>query len=293
MKTRILIGAALLIAATMRYPIAARAGTAEPQVGTLVVIIPSNSGLVVAADTRHTLLGISCDNDTKIYFPKKPSGTVVTVTGTANFLEVKQPFVSDPCDEIARSPVLLSIPPIVTSYLEEKDTTAANVQLADLADRCVTAVRRLFMANPAIIERYVGKNIFHVVIASYDSDRHSSFIRSFTVDLPTVTQIAANTGIVAQYGLSDQPDFRAFGQGGYLVEHVLNGVGRQFVDDKYGEFLGKKAVNEIDAGLAAHVARNLIEATAKTTELISIPSGVGGPIDIFLLGSNGRAERVR
>lgn len=285
------IRAAFLLAIISPHPSAAGADMIEAQTGTLVMMIPTRDGLVVAADTRHTLLGVSCDNDSKIYFPKRPAGTVVTVTGTGNFLAVKQPFVSDPCEEIAQSPVLLSIPPIVTAYLEEKNVTAANVQLAELAERCVARLKLLF-SNPFLAGQYVGKTVFTVVVGSYDPEKRLSAIRSFTVDLPTATQIAVNTDVDAQYALPNQPDFRAFGQGQYLVDHVLNGVGKQFVDAKYEEFLKKKSISDIDAKFAADVAVNLIEATSKTTELVQIPSGVGGPIDVFLIGSNG-PERLR
>jgi hypothetical protein len=263
-----------------------------PQNGTLVVMIPTSEGLVVSADTRHTMFGVTCDSDTKLYFPKNSDRTVVTVTGTANFLAVKLPFVSDPCEEIARSPVLLSVPKIVLAYLEEKDATAETLSLAELAQRCMARTQGL-LEFPPMRERYIGGEIYHVVVASYDADKRETAIRSFTMNLPTATQMKADQHTVANYRMSDVPDWRAYGQGQYMVDNVLNGVGRKFVGSDYDEFLKAKTVSEVTVELAARVTRNLVEATSKTSELLPITTGVGGAIHTYLIDGKSAPKEMK
>jgi hypothetical protein len=109
--------------------------------------------------------------------------------------------------------------------------------------------------------------------------------------LPTATQIQANQQVVANYVMSGPPDWQAFGQGQYLVDNVLNGVGKKFVDTAYQELLKTKSISEVTAHLAVRVTRNLIDATSKTSELLPITTGVGGPIHTFLIdGKSGPKE---
>jgi hypothetical protein len=78
-----------------------------------------------------------------------------------------------------------------------------------------------------------------------------------------------------------------------VFTEAMNGIGKQFVNAKYDEFLRKKSINEVYVPLATDVAINLIEATSKTAKLVPIPTGVGGPIDAFFIGSSGAARRLR
>ena len=69
--------------------------------GTLVLMVPSNNGLVVAADSRTTVVGVNCDGQFKIREPTHPSRTIVTVTGVGTILDAP----SQPVPLLAPSPM--------------------------------------------------------------------------------------------------------------------------------------------------------------------------------------------
>jgi hypothetical protein len=285
------IGVFALMATTVTQP--SLGAKVFGQSGTLIMLIPSAEGLVVAADTRHTTNGVSCDFDTKLFTPKNLKSTIFGFSGTATFLAVKQPFGPDPCADVRDGYPLLKIEPIVREFLEKEDTPVSKINLTKLGHLCMDAVVKLFTNMPIDRRIYVErKNILTVVLGSYDGATQTSFIRSISIDMPTESQIAVNLATDNAYILTGTPDWRAFGQGGYLVEHVINGVGKQFIDPNYEDFTKITTIGNVSATLAAAVAENLIDATSKTTNLISIPSGVGGKIDIFLLDKN-EAKRLK
>src|ERR1700676_2215991 len=84
-----------------------------PARATLVVIVPSASGLVVAADSRESILGTECDGLFKIIQLRKPSRTAVVVTGDAVFVEPPSArAAANPqslCAYLASAPRLLDI----------------------------------------------------------------------------------------------------------------------------------------------------------------------------------------
>lgn len=256
-------------------------------------MIPTKDGLVVAGDSRHTLMGVSCDNDSKIYIPQRPPGTVATVTGTANFLAVKQPFGDDPCKDIAEGIPLLSIPPLVLTYLEGQNAPVGELDLNELARQCVERLTRLFVGDPNLAAQYRGRQIFTVAIASYDAETKTSAVRSFEVSLSADGIISVKDGLAANYGAEDKPDFCAFGQGGYLREQVLRGPGRKFVGPDYQTLSDRPSIADVEAELASDMGANLIEATSKTADLVPIPTGVGGPLDVYLISSHRVPERLR
>jgi len=91
---------------------------AVPANGTLVVIVPSADGLVVAADSRTTVNGATCDNQYKITELRRPKRTVVAVTGEVAFISPPDAQERDVCGYLKSAPRMLDIASVVKSYLE-------------------------------------------------------------------------------------------------------------------------------------------------------------------------------
>src|SRR5437588_3979742 len=62
--------------------------------GTLVVVIPTRDGLVVAADSRSTVLGQNFDGAEKLQLANTETPILVTITGTSDFANMPPPGVS-------------------------------------------------------------------------------------------------------------------------------------------------------------------------------------------------------
>jgi len=80
----------------------------------------------------------------------------------------------------------------------------------------------------------------------------------------------------------------------YLNQYVFRGVGRAFLSREAIRFLTEqRSAAEISRQEAVAVAIDIIEATSKTTALIPAPYGIGGPVDVVLLGDEARPEKLR
>ena len=216
---------------------------------------------------------------------------MAVVTGLANFLAIKQPFGSDPCKDIAEGIPLLSVPPIVLQYLETNNVTAREVKLEELARICLDRVVRVLASMPQLGAEFNERAIFTVGVATFYSDTGTTLIRSFEI-WRADSKVVVKWGLGAEYRSTDKPDIFAFGQGDYLKEQVLHGPGRHFVGPEYEALSKLVSIADVDVKFASDMAVNLIEATSKTANLVRIPTGVGGPVDVVLI-SNSSPQKLR
>jgi hypothetical protein len=257
--------------------------------GTLIVGIPISDGLIIAADTRHTTNGLACDFGTKLYVPTNLPSTVFGLTGLSSFYATRP---SANCLEIESSPVIFNIERTVRSFLL-RSSSIRQLDIVALANECTAAFGQFLANSGPMIDRsslVARTSVFTIVLAAYEQDTRTSILREISIRLPSPTQIAVEQTVVASYDPTGQPDWRAFGQGGYLVEHVINGPGKQFLSDNYKKFEGIARIDELSSELAIQVAENLIEATSKTSEIVLIPAGIGGHIDVYFLSKDGTTK---
>jgi hypothetical protein len=262
--------------------------------GTLVVIVPSADGVIVAADSRTSLFGIFCDSQYKITELRRPKHTVVAVTGEVAFIAPPDAHEQNICGYLRSAPRMLDFSSVVKSYLERKNIDPFKLSLDDLGSECVGEVERFRRANPLVFEQYVGHEIFSVVIASYDPQSKNSLILNFVVRIDAATRKVEAARFTRN--LISQQSRRgvwSYGETDYLNKNVFGGIGRRFVTaDTQSFILVDKPVSEARLDQAIAAATNIIDATSRTTQLVPSPSGIGGPIDIVLLGNKRRPERV-
>jgi hypothetical protein len=280
--------ARLLALALLALMLPARAGA------TLVVIVPSADGLVVAADSRASVFGVSCDGQFKITDLRRPERTVVAVTGEAAFIAPPGAGVQDVCGYLKSAPRLLDISSVVKRSLERKKADPFKLSLDDLGAECVGEVERFRRGYPDALEEYAGREIFSVVIASYDPKSKSSVLLNFVVRMDAATR-KTEAGRFTRVLISQRirRGVWSFGETDYLNKNVFGGVGRGFLTaDTLSFILDGKPVSEARLEQAVAAATNIIEAAGKTTRIIPSPSGIGGPIDVVLLGDKRRPEQV-
>lgn len=73
--------------------------------GTLVIMVPSKEGLIIAADSRISAGKAFCDGNYKIVHLNKPARSIATVTGNGLFVANPGPEVKDLCEYVKRAPV--------------------------------------------------------------------------------------------------------------------------------------------------------------------------------------------
>jgi hypothetical protein len=258
----------------------------SPAGATLVVLVPSADGLVVAADSRISIDGKYCDGQFKITRLRKPAHTVVMVTGDGVFIPPPSAIEPDLCRYIQTAPRMLDIASIVRAYLERNVADLSQLSLADLGDECVRAAQRFQQSNPDGFQSHLGGEIFSVVIANYDPKSKVSTIRNFVVRLDGAThQLEAGRFAQTSVAATDRRGVWAFGETAYLEQNVYAGVGRQFLTGStLGFILDNQPVADTSLDQSIAAAVNVIQATSRATEIVPAPSGIGGPIRAVLLG---------
>jgi hypothetical protein len=273
---------ALLLAALL--PLPARA--------TLVVLVPSADGLVVAADSRMSFLGSECDGMFKIVELARPARTVVMVTGDSIFLKPPAAGEPDLCHYVESAPRMLDIDVIVKSYLDQHATDPSQFPLEALGNVCVRAVDRFRQSNPAAFEAYAGKEIFSVIVAGYDPASRVATLRNFVVRIDATThRIQAARFVSIAVAPNDRRGVWIYGETAYVEKYVYAGFGRQYLTASTLNFiLVNRPVAETPLSQAVAAAVNVIQATSRATQTVPAPSGIGGPIRAVLLGSKPRPE---
>ena len=147
---------------------------------TLVAVVPARDGLAIASDSRFTFMGAPCDGAFKIVEPERPLRTVAFVTGDSIFV-APPPAGEDPCRYLATAPRLLDVGAVVKAYLGRGGEDPAGISNSDLATDSVDAVERFRQRYPNVLKSYAGREIFSVVVVSYDPASEVSTLRNFVV----------------------------------------------------------------------------------------------------------------
>jgi len=261
---------------------------------TLAVVIPTRDGIVVAADSRMTFMGAHCDGAFKILIPARPTRTAVIVTGDAIFVQPQDSKDTNPCERLASAPRFLDIGSVVTDYLERGSPDPANLSLADLAAACVHATERFQQSYPAALRAYAGKDIFSVVVASYDPVTLSSTLRNFVVRMDAQTHLPKATRFTnTAFSQRDQAGVFIYGETAWVSSHVYIGYGRQFLSPPTLDFIHARApISQVPLNHALAAAADLLQASIRTAQSVPPPHGIGGAIHMVHLGGNPMAEEV-
>jgi hypothetical protein len=179
--------------------------------------------------------------------------------------------------------------------IEAKPTLIAGNSF-ELPQACVEAVTEFTRREPHSFDGLRGQNIFQVAVASYDDAEKLALIRSSRVDLSNDGIVTADDVKLERFKSTDKLQLSLFGEADYLTSQVFGGPGQCFLGERYGRFrnMGPDAeIGEIGATVGADFATDLIEAAEKTSLLVQPKTGIGGPIDILLLGGDRRPQRLR
>jgi hypothetical protein len=276
-----------LVAALLLLPL--------PATATLVVLVPSADGLVVAADSRTSVLGAQCDGQFKIVQLKKPSRTVVMVTGDGVFIPPPSAAEPDLCRYQQSAPRLLDMAAVVSSYLERNAPDSTRHSLEDLGAECVRAAQRFQDSYPAAFQSHLDGEIFSVVVASYDPKVKVSTLGNFVVRIDQEThKIEAARFSHITIASTDRRGLWAYGETYYVEKQVYSGFGRQFLTASTLDFiLQDKPVDQASRDQAVAAAVNLIQAARRAAQQVPAPSAIGGPIDVVLLGRKPRPQQLQ
>jgi hypothetical protein len=257
--------------------------------GTLAIIIPTQAGLIVAADKRTTPDGIYCDGVNKILLPKTGKPMAIVITGLATFRDTSNIPRPELCKVLATTPAPVDLGRAVSLYVGSQSAGVATLDLQGLTD-AIYAEMKPFISGGQFNGLF-GSRLALINLVDFEPQTAVSNVKSLAVELGPHGEFRLQPAYYVQFGMNDRPDAVSFGEGPYFRANVLNGQGRQFIDGRFDQLISKDRVNEVDADLGSAVAINLIEAASKTADMIKPPSGIGGGVDCILLGHENRVFR--
>ena len=262
---------------------------------TLAAVVPARDGLVIAADSRLTFMGAECDGAFKILIPTRPAHTAVIVTGDSFFVMPGPEGKHGSCRYLATAPRLLDIGSVVTHALEQQaGNDAAQISVAGLTRACIRALARFQRRYPSVLRAYAGRDLFSVVIASYDPARHAATVRNF------VLRRNARTGRI-ETGRSNEtvltPRSRRgiwiYGETGWFNRRVYAGPGRRFLTAPTLQLLDPRTtIAATTRAEAVAAAENVVAAAIRTARILPPSSGIGGPIRVVFVGASPHPERM-
>jgi hypothetical protein len=263
--------------------------------GTLVAVIPANSGVAVAADSRTTgdNEGAYCDGRAKLFVPSKRKSTVVFATGTPslfpNFDGIVAANSKDYCAFLKSTKPMLDLSTFLMNDVDEKlGQVLTQAETKKIANDCAAQVTAFSNKHKAThpLKNFRGKGMFTGVIVSYDAKRGVGLIGHFDVSVDTTETAVVKTISWKEFLKSDEihSDWMLFGEGAYANENAA-----KYAPELLGPFkaiLGQ-SVSRTSMNEAADAVLSLIKATEKAAKIVKPMYSIGGPIDVATISKSG------
>lgn len=250
--------------------------------GTLVLAIPTNEGLVIAADRRTTPRGIYCDGVRKILVPKIP-GVAVFITGIATMSDMSKIPDDRLCEELSKTPAPVDFGRATVAFIEKQAAPLTQLD-GQLLTEALFAEVRPYIDGGQLRSILGQQRVTTILIAGFDHGTNVSRIWQFWVNYTGPVYFQLQPLPLRTFSLDDKPDIVPFGENEYYVDNVLAGVGRQFVSEDVHALNRKSSIAQVNAKEACDAGVSLIEAAMKAAELVKPPTGIGGGVDCALIG---------
>lgn len=214
------------------------------------------------------------------------SRVVATVTGTGTILAAPSrpvPF-AEVCGYLPKATRLLDSEHIVRSLMPELD----SADPAKLVAPTIQAVRGVRVAAPNALRPYSGREMFQVILATYDPHTVTSSVRGFTVSLTPDADPFVSKQFDMSKSSAESRDYWAFGETDYFNQEVIGGIGLSFLSPTTRVFLKQpREIKDVTIDDAALVAADLIKSTERVTGFIPAPSGIGGAVRLVVIDDQG------
>ncbi|MGY4414887.1 hypothetical protein ACVWW4_006623 [Bradyrhizobium sp. LB7.1] len=258
----------------------------------IVVAIPTVAGLLIGADSRLTLYGANwtatCGNVFKIAEVEGVERTAIFVTGYGTVWDLRNVPPEQLCTHIAKTkPNFDALNILAAAVRGGSNNHEISAAVADETARYVAA-------NPNDFASRSGQYLFQAAIARYEAATQTSVLTSFLVNLDPGGSVRAGPVKTEKFSLEDEFRLSLFGEASYLEQAVFAGPGAQFLTERYGRFRSNLSTVEVpDSQLAADFVTDVIEAASRTTSLIPAQTGIGGPVDVLLIGKDASPSRMQ
>jgi hypothetical protein len=263
--------------------------------GTLVVLVPTKEGIIIAADSRGATANHAfCDEVSKlIEIESGPVHTVATLTGLSEVLTSRKD--QDVCQRLREGAIWLDLKKEFKSFVEAQSGTAATITIGGFVPKLTEAFATLPSAEVPFLQSLVGKTISQLIIASYDPETSTSWIRHAILSVTSDTKPVILGEVVEKISLEHSKMIYRWGETEYADSQLTNGaLSRAFVKkDTFRFFTSQGIVRYVTKDQSISAAVDYIEAVSAAASKSNPPVGIGGPVDVLFIGSEMRPQRVR
>jgi hypothetical protein len=204
------------------------------------------------------------------------------------------------CEYVRRTRREFDLGEIVKEHVErQSEANLSELDMTALAQRCNDALIQYLTANPHRLPAVSGDYFSSsVVLAAYDRAAALAVVRSFEISVDARSnKLVANGGLNERFSLDDVAEPIIAGERDYLLQHVMPGIRDEPITESTRRLVGPfprfnfKLVKDTSLQEAADLATDLIESASRMTAKTPAKSGIGGPVDVRILGEEPRAVR--
>lgn len=257
-------------------------------IGTLVLVIPTRDGIVVAADSRGAVRGQFYDGRKKLRVARTIPPIVFAITGAADFPNAIQPGI--PPEDWSYA--FRSHETVSSCLLQDREFVLTPGRVNDIGDALALSVGS-FLTRSGKLEEFADRDICRLVVCQSDAATGDSLYGSVAISMGSTGTIGLSGARFERYLLDGYGCVERIGEGTYLNEVVLNGPGRQFLSNEALSLLTSPYwIKDIDSRAAVAIATEVIRAAECTNKLSPIPSGsgIGGPAMCLVLQGSGVSQ---
>ena len=262
--------------------------------GTLVIYVPTNNGLIVAADSRASVgPTLHCDDTDKIVPLRKHSRTVVVVGGYDTITMGRGKPPADPCKYRKTHPPTVTFSSLARDFLDAQSGDIGEKNLRSLETAVLNKLDALRAQYPKLkISDPDGGPVLTLTLASYDAEAHVPIFGEFSVcgDSSTVGHFFVCHRDWIRIAQTDAASLKRLGDVGCLDTKALTTRGRQLLGPQFLKefdyFMNhSRTVSQITNKEALAVAVDLISSAERMADLTSDApcTFIGGPIRAVLL----------
>jgi hypothetical protein len=260
--------------------------------GTLIIVVPANGGVVIAADTRSVFMNTECETETKILRPHKRSTVAVLISGTPVVLKLPAKDAKHPCEYVTpkhpcqylkSAPKIMDLVQVILSRLDAKptNTVLSEEEVSAIAKDTFAAVQTFDdnhrKCHP--LNFYLGIGV-QVDFVSYDAKHATVLIGGFAIP-------------VNEDGKAELWNNTKFSQLSMQMPLgvMVNGdkeFASAYVHTAELQAILQKPIGDVSIAVASSAALKYISDAEKAAEVVKEEHAeIGGPIDVATITRTG------
>jgi hypothetical protein len=253
---------------------------------TLLVMIPFNNGLLVAADDRVLVDHLSIDGEQKLHV-----ACDTTVFGVAGDLDTRT--LTNDLQPYAIAPHTFDLIPPAQNYLcQNKESAITSWFMQDLGITLMVEINRLFEKDPEQRQHHAGRDFCALFVARYDAKTCQPILARMIIRISRAGTIIPEPAVTDIIDPTCHYPPRLLGAVDFVMHQVLTDQHRDAIpQDLLCAWDEATTPQQVSLRTALHIALTLITLTSQTAQQLHRPDiGVSPNAHVLLIDDHGIRE---